>query len=226
MDWAHWEQNWFAKSSRELENHVSLATEVHDFVERIATHDKIVIPKLTEARSLERHLLRRLGEEYRSVDLLSVSGHGFQAMSACSNLFELAHTLGYVVSNDEAARQWFASVDCTRLPWSVRTLVEKNGQKFGWDKARIDEEYDRYRFLCGFKHDNPVFTRILNLPDDSDLYLAKFVLAEGAHLVLVAVGLVALFRMEGEQCSAAFETANGLFARVAVAMPRLREPVQ
>jgi len=226
MDWTSWESDWYAKSSVELENHISLAAEVHDFVERIATHEQIVTPKPTETRALERLLLRRLGEEYRSVDLLAVCGHGFQAMSACANLFELAHMLGFIVSNDDAAKKWFASTDRKRLPWSVRTLVEKNGQKIGWDKARIDEEYDRYSFSCGFKHNNPMFTRILNLPSDPDLYLAKFALAEGATLALVAVGLVALFRLEGEQCSANLEIANGLFDRAAVAMPRLSVPVQ
>jgi hypothetical protein len=226
MDWIHWERDWYAKSSEELEDHISLAAEVHDFVERIATHDQIVTAKLTETRSLERHLLRRLGEEYRSVDLLAVCGHGFQAMSACANLFELAHMLGFIVDNDDAATKWFASTNRKRGPWDVRTLVDKNGQKLGWDKARCDEEYGKYTFLCGFKHNNPLFTRILNLPRDPDLYPAQFALAEGAHLALVAVSLVALFRLEGEQRLAALETANGLFDRVAVAMPRLSEPVQ
>ncbi len=225
MDWTHWERDWYAKSSGELETYVSLAAEVHDFVERIATHDQIVTPKLTETRSLERHLLRRLGEEYRSVDLLAICGHGFQSMSACANLFELTHMLGFIVDNDDTAKEWFASNDRKRLPWTTETLVRKNGQNLGWDRVRADEEYGTYRFLCGFKHNNPVFTRVLNLPSDPDLYLAKFALAEGAHLALVAVSLVALFRLEGEQCSAALEIANGLFERAAVAMPRLGESI-
>src|ERR1041384_1860124 len=109
MDWTRWEQEWYAESSEVLENYISLAAEVHDFVEYIATHDHIVTAKPTETRSLERLLLRRLGEEYRSVDLLAVCGHGFQAMSACANLFELAHMLGYIVNNDAAAKEWLAS---------------------------------------------------------------------------------------------------------------------
>jgi len=226
MDWEHWERDWHAKSSDELKNHISLAAQVHDFVEHVATHDQIVTPKPTETRALERLLLRRLGEEYRSVDLLAVCGHGFQAMSACANLFELAHTLGYIVSNDAAAKEWLASDDRKRTPWKVFTLVERNGKKLGWNKARIDEEYGRYSFLCGFKHNNPIFTRILRLPTDPDLYLARYALAEGAHLSLVAVGLVALFRLEGEQCMSALEVANGLFDRAAAAMPRLSEQPQ
>lgn len=225
MDWTRWEHDWYAKSAEQLKNHISLSSEVHDFVEHVATHDQIVTPKPTETRSLERLLLRRLGEEYRSVDLLAVCGHGFQAMSACANLFELAHTLGYIVSNDAAAKEWFAS-NHERLPWSVKARVEKNGQKLGWDRARTNEEYGKYGFLCGFKHNNPVFTRILRLPSDPDLYLAQFALAEGAHLALVAVSLVALFRLEGEQCSAALASANDLFDHAAVGMPTLSEPMQ
>jgi hypothetical protein len=226
MDWTHWERDWYAKSSEQLQNHISLAAKVHDFVEYVATHDHVVTPKTTETRTLERILLRRLGEEYRSVDLLAVHGHGFQAMSACANLFELAHTLGYIVNNDAAAKEWFTSDVRKRLPWNVRTLVEKNGQNLGWDAARINEEYGRYGFSCGFKHNNPIFTRVLNLPIDPDLYLAQFSLAEGAHLALVAAGLVALFRLEGEQCSAALEIVNDLFTRAAVAMPLLSKLMQ
>lgn len=227
MNWTHWEHDWYAKSSKQLQSHIFLAAEVHDFVEYIAKHDQIVTTNATETRSLERLLLRRLGEEYRSVDLLAVCGHGFQAMSACANLFELAHMLGYIVSNDAAAKEWLASTDRTRLPWSVWALVEKNGQRLGWNVSRSTaEEYERYGFLCGFKHNNPIFTRILTLPADPDLYLAQFSLAEGANLALVAASLVALFRLEGEQCSIALEVANGLLARAKAAMPMLSEFTQ
>jgi hypothetical protein len=226
MDWTLLERDWYAKSSAELQDHISLAIEVHDFVEHVATHVQIVTPKLSETRSLERNLLRRLGEEYRSVDLLARHGHGFQAMSACANLFELAHTLGYAVNNDAAAAEWFHSNNRERIPWSVRTLVNKNGQSLGWDEARRDEEYGRYGFSCGFKHNNPVFTRFLNLPIDPDLFLAQFALAEGAHLAVVAVALVALFRLDGEHCSTTLQIANSLIDRATVAMPSMDEFMQ
>lgn len=175
MDWTRWESDWYANSSGHLQEHVSLAAEVHNFVEYVATHQQIVSPGLSEARFLERLLLRRLGEEYRAVDMLTESGHGFQAMSACANLFELAHTLGYIVSKESASAEWLASNKKDFVPWKVKTLVVNNGQKLGWDKIRADEEYDRYGFLCGFKHNNPVFVRFLQLPVDPDLFLAQSV---------------------------------------------------
>lgn len=107
--------------------------------------------------------------------MLTESGHGFQAMSACANLFELAHTLGYIVSKESASAEWLASNKKDFVPWKVKTLVVNNGQKLGWDKIRADEEYDRYGFLCGFKHNNPVFVRFLQLPVDPDLFLAQSV---------------------------------------------------
>ncbi len=90
---------------------------------------------------MERYFIRRLGEEYRAVDLLAVNGHGFQTMSACANLFELAHTLGYVVNNDTNAEQWLVSENRERTPWGVKTLVNRNGQNLGWDQTRCDDEY-------------------------------------------------------------------------------------
>jgi hypothetical protein len=82
MDWKLWERQWFEKWSAELHFHISLAADVHNFVARVATNDQIVDAQPTRTLSLERFLIRRLGEEYRAVDLLAVSGHGFQAMSA------------------------------------------------------------------------------------------------------------------------------------------------
>ena len=123
MDWTRWEHNWYEQSSEQLRDHVSLAIEVHDFVELVAKHDQIVNSKRTQTRDLERGLMRRLGEEYRSVDLLATNGHGFQAMSSCANLFELAHTLGYIVNNDDAAAEWFASDNRKRGPCVRRQLL-------------------------------------------------------------------------------------------------------
>ena len=127
MDWKLWEQQWYPKASTQLEDYVSLAMEVHGRIEQVATHDGIVGPKPTPTRSLERHLMRRLGEEYRAVDLLARSGHGFQTMSTCATLFELAHTLGYIVNNDNAAAKWFTSENRERVPWAARILVNRNG---------------------------------------------------------------------------------------------------
>jgi hypothetical protein len=225
MDWVHWEHDWHEQSAEQLREHVSLAMAVHDFIEKIAINDQIVTASLTQTRALERNLMRRLGEEYRSVDLLATNGHGFQAMSACANLFELAHTLGHIVNDDEATAKWFASDNRERGPWGVRTLVNWNGKKLGWDEARCDAEYFRYGFACGFKHNNPIFTRVLNLPTDSDLYLAQFALAEGANLALVGVTLVALLRLDDEECAATLRVGNNLFDRAAALIPRINEIV-
>jgi hypothetical protein len=223
MDWLRWEHDWYDKSADQLTDHVSLALDVHDFIESVATLDQIINAELSESRKLERNLMRRLGEEYRAVDLLATNGHGFQAMSSCANVFELAHTLGYIVKNDAAAEQWFASTNRKSVPWKVRALVVWNGKNLGWDETRCDEEYARYGFVCGFKHHNPLFTRVLNLPFDADLYCAQFALAEGANLGLVGVSLVALFRLEGEQCSRTLTVATGLLDRAAALLPRINQ---
>lgn len=223
MDWKRWENNWFHKSSDQLVDQLSLAQDVHDFIEYVATLDQIINVELTESRKLERNLMRRLGEEYRAVELLATNGHGFQAMSSCANVFELAHALGYIVKNDAAAEQWLASKNRRRVPWKIRELVDWNGKKLGWDVTRCDEEYARYTFVCGFKHHNPLFTQVLNLPIDADLYCAQFALAEGANLGLVAVSLVALFHLEGEQCATTLTVATSLLDRAAALLPQIHQ---
>lgn len=223
MDWNSWEHNWRDEWAPKLTNHVALASDVHDFIGQVATHDQIVNARLTETLALERHLLRRLGEEYRSIDLLATNGHGLQAMSLCASLFELAHTLGYIVNNDTAARQWLSSKDRERVPWKIRKVVVWNGNNLGWDKTRCDEEYARYGFACGFKHHNPVFARVSNLPVDPDLYCAQFALAEGANLGLVSSSLVALFRFDAHQCSATLTVANALLDRAAALLPHIND---
>ncbi|MBA4157441.1 MAG: hypothetical protein H0X65_08190 [Gemmatimonadetes bacterium] len=221
MDWPRWEQTWYAESSRHLQPHISLATDVHDFVEFIATHEQVVMPERTHARFVERLLLRRLGEEYRTVELLAVAGHGFQAMTACANLFELAHTLGHVAGDETAAATWLASDDANRTPWNIKKLVTEKGRKLAWNQARIDDEYSKYRLLCGFKHNNPVAARFLRFPGDPDLILAQFAIAEGAHLTLIATSSVALLRLHGQSCVQALEVANGLLDRVSGVMPSI-----
>jgi hypothetical protein len=221
MDWTRWEHQWYERSAQHLTSHLSLALDMHNFIEQVATDDQIVNVEMTEARKLERNLLRRLGEEYRAVDMLATNGHGFQAMSTCATLFEVAHTLGYVANNEGAATEWFTSNNRERVPWGIRTLVDRNGTKLGWDETRRDEEYGRYGFLCGFKHHNPVFSRILNLPIDADLYCAQFALAEGANLGLAAVTLVAMVRFNAETLGATLQITNSLFARTGPLMPRI-----
>jgi hypothetical protein len=213
MNWTRREHHWYERAAPHLTSHVSLALDIHNFIEQVATDDQIVNIEMTEARKLERNLLRRLGEEYRAVGVLATNGHGFQAMSTCATLFGVAHTLGYVANNDAAATEWFTSNNRERGPWGIRTLVDRNGKKLGWDDTRRDVEYGRYGFLCGFKHHNPVFSRILNLPIDADLYCAQFALAEGANLGLAAVSLGAMVRFNAETLGPTLQVTNSLFAR-------------
>jgi hypothetical protein len=84
MNRTRWEHHWYEKAAHHLTSHVSLALDMHNFIEQVATDDQIVNVKMTDARKLERNLLRRLGEEYRAVDVLATNGHTFQAMSTCA----------------------------------------------------------------------------------------------------------------------------------------------
>jgi hypothetical protein len=124
------------------------------------------------------------GEELRAVELLAENGHGFQAATAACNLFEQSHFLTYVGMDDANARTFMQWTDPHRSPIKIRQLVDHSGKARLWPQSRCEEEYAKYRFLCGFKHNNPVFQRVVQLPGDPDRYMSQFALAESVWCVL------------------------------------------
>ena len=219
--WSLVEQQWRDYHLDSLLPHLNLTVKTQDWVATIAMHPDIVNGSNNSKLNVSRLLLRRLGEELRGVELLAANGHGFQAATAACNLFEQSHYLTYVgmdAANADAFVQW---TDPYTSPISVRQLVNQSGKARSWPQLRCDEEYEKYRFLCGFKHNNPVFQGILQLRTDPDAYLSQYALAESAWCILSAVGLFAMLHLKPENTVAVLEQCNGLMDLAPPLFPKI-----
>jgi hypothetical protein len=72
--WEAVELQWKERFLGQLEPLVAVTREAHEFVADVAKHPEIEGAPHSEQLGAERLLLRRLGEELRSVELLAISG--------------------------------------------------------------------------------------------------------------------------------------------------------
>lgn len=222
--WSPVEQQWRDEYLESLQPHLKLTAKIHEWLAKIAMHQDIVNGDCSTPLNVSRILLRRLGEEMRAVELLAENGHGFQAATAACNLFEQSHYLTYVGMDTANADEFIQWADPHNLPMNVRQLVNESGKGRSWARSRCDEEYKKYRFLCGFKHNNPLFQHALRLPCDPDLYLCQYALAESAWCILSAVGWFAILHLKPEstvgvidECNLLMETVPPLFPSIVLA---------
>src|SRR5262249_38886437 len=162
-------------------------SQTHELVASIATNPQITQHTSTPRVIVERLLLRRLGEELRAVELLAERGHGYQDISSASNLFEQSHFLTFATADDTRATEFLNWSKPRQGMNSIKAIVNFSGLLRSWDTNRIEAEYDKYRFLCGFKHNNPMFMKFLQMPVDPDQYLARLALADSNWFVLTSV---------------------------------------
>ncbi|MCC9609371.1 hypothetical protein LOC68_05545 [Blastopirellula sp. JC732] len=219
--WEPVEAQWRSQNLDELSPLLDVIADTHQLVADIAQHPEIVKATPSTSLNIERLLLRRLGEELRAVELLACNGHGFQSVSGAANLFEQSHFLTYVSNDDAKAEEFLNWTDLHRSMDSVKKVVETSGSKRGWNADRTEEEYQKYRFLCGFKHNNPRFQTLLQLPCDPDLYLAKLALADSIWFMLTTVGLLAVNRLTSESLSDVISRCNPLLDRAQELLPTL-----
>lgn len=199
--WQPVEAQWRENHRPALERLLLLTANTHQLFADIATAGAITHAPPSDQNTVERVLLRRLGEELRAVELLAEAGHGFQAATLTASLFEQSHFLTYI-SNNEAKAKEFRSWNNSRysIGGSIKTLVEASGKIRSWNAERIAEEYKMYELLCGFKHNNPMFIRTILLPSDPDLYLAQLSLYEANWFILTTLGLFAALRFPVREC--------------------------
>jgi hypothetical protein len=206
--WIPVEEQWQERNLPLLREHLDCASRAHAWIARLATHEDIVRTPVSEMLGVSRLLLRRLGEELRAVEILALSGHGFQAATAACNLFEQSHYLTYVGISLENAKKFIEWTELHKSIVRIIDLVNASGVARGWNKDRCDDEYGKYRFLCGFKHNNPVFQRILTLPSDPDLYMSQYALAESIWSCSTAIGLFAVQFLEVEHLNEFLDELN------------------
>jgi hypothetical protein len=186
----------------------------------VARHPEIEGAPHSEQLGAERLLLRRLGEELRGVELLAINGHGYQAASAASNLFEQAHHLTAVSGDNEQAKKFAKWSDPHKSPFGkVKDAFKKSGKTRGWENDRTEEEYKTYGMLCGFKHNNPVFFRLLRMEGDPDVYLTKLSLSNAIWFTLTSVMLMAMKRLSNDCLIELVERCNSILHRAKALMP-------
>lgn len=219
--WAPIESKWASDNGAQLQELLKLSAKTHALVAGVARHEEFVKRPASASVTVQRLLLRRLGEELRGVELLASNGHGFQAISDAANLFEQSHFLTYASSSDQIAEKYLNWNDPKWGIASVKSVVQASGVERGWSQARIDEEYGKYSFLCGFKHNNAVMHRVLLLPKDPDLVLGQFALADSIWFTVSTVGLLAVKTLSPESLQEAIATCNDIMDAVPGLYPKL-----
>lgn len=222
--WEAVERQWQEQFLGQLEHLLAVTRDAHAFVADMARHSEIEGAPYSEQLGAERLLLRRLGEELRGVELLAMKGHGYQAASAAANLFEQAHHLSAVIGDEELAKKFVNWADPHKSPFGkVKDAFKKSGKARGWGNDRAEEEYKTYGMLCGFKHNNPVFFRLLRMAGDTDLYLGRLSLSNAIWFTLTSVMLMAVSRLSNACLLDFVERGNSILDRARALMPELAE---
>jgi hypothetical protein len=221
--WEPVEAQWRQNHGPALQRLLILTADTHQLFADVATAEAITHAPPSDQNTVERVLLRRLGEELRAVELLAEAGHGFQAATLTASLFEQCHFLTYI-SNNEAKPKEFRTWNNSRysIGGSIKTLVEASGAIRSWSAERIAEEYKTYELLCGFKHNNPMFIRTILLPSDPDLYLAQLCLYEANWFLLTALGLFVALRFPFTACDTILGRCNLILDQIKENYPAFR----
>lgn len=221
MDWERIEAQWSLLNQPTMAPVLALAANAHSLVQKVATSSSLLSHPPSEELFAERVSLRRLGEDIRGIELQARAGLGFQAMSAYATLFEVAHSLLFFHQAKGRGRKWLDHTDREHAPWNPRALVEGTERAMGWDKSRCDEEYEKYRFACGFKHHNPLYIRLKKLPGDSDAFLGRFAVCNAAWLSAAVIGVYAFVRLSAKEVADVVPHSSAIMESAEAMMPRL-----
>lgn len=166
-----------AKALRpEIGHHLLAAMSVLDLIEKCFGsfgHRNVKESSIWQRVALS--LLVKLGNDLRSLVLLSGVGLPTQAVGIAASSFETAFTLAYISGDDVRARQWVDHDDPTKMFVPIKKLVAAVVEKAIPDDAeeRVDHLYRHYRQLCMGKHGNPLFVKQHSIKlDGSDVVLA------------------------------------------------------
>jgi hypothetical protein len=218
--WEAVERQWQNRFLGQLKPLLDVTRDAHAFMADMARHPDIEGAQHSEQLGAERLLLRRLGEELRGVELLATNGHGYQAAGAAANLFEQAHHLAAVSDDEEQAKRFANWSDPLKSPFGkVKDAFKNSGKARGWEKDRTEEEYKTYGMLCGFKHNNPVFFRLLQSTRDPDLYLARLSLSNAISFTLTSVMLMAMKRLSNTSLLEFVQRCNSILDGAEALMP-------
>ena len=161
--WAPAERDFASKIQPEVEAHLAIAVTAikvgGDVIDRAQGRRA---PDLFQVHAT---LLVRVLQDLRASVLCTLAGYPMQGWTVATSAFEAAHTLGYIGSNVDRARQWlhhtskekpfipaYAAVTGTVIYLGIEPEPAKRN-------AVIEESFGLYRFLCMAKHANPIAER-------------------------------------------------------------------
>ncbi len=118
-------------------------------------------------------------------------------------MFEVAHCIAYIGSNEQRATEWVNHDDPTKAFRNVKSLTHYVAKDLGVKEpeAASAAQYRVYRQLCLAKHSNPLLQKdhghyindeavvAMNGPDASDgsVRIARFVLEHSTRFTILAI---------------------------------------
>ena len=155
------------------------------------------------SRKVATVLMVRLSNDLRGVALLALRGYSLQAAALAASMFEVAHCIGYIGSDDSRAEAWVNHQDPTKPFRSVKSLTEDVAKDLGLDDpAKASAvQYRVYRQLCLAKHSNPLLQKdhghyaneeavvAMNGPDTSEesTRVARFSLEHATRFTILSL---------------------------------------
>lgn len=164
---------------------------------------EVPIATTSLARRVATVLLVRLSNDLRCVALLGLRGYALQAASVAATMYEVAHVVAFVGSDELRAASWADHPDPTKPFLNTRELTRHviDGLKVDEPEAAIERSYQIYRQLCLAKHANPLLQKehghyaeesadvAMNGPDTSEdaTRVATFALEYASRFSLIAL---------------------------------------
>lgn len=138
----------------------------------------------TEVHHVQSLLVARMLNDMRASVLLCLRGYTSQGWAVAASCFESSYSVGFIGTDQGAAKRWLAHASFQSPPWNCNDSVLRTIAflEIGTDSLERDRltkvEYRLYERLCMGKHANPISER--------NRYTAKS--AEGtSRLVLTPV---------------------------------------
>lgn len=193
----------------ELKDHLELANCTCDLLWRIfASFNEINLKDTRLSSKVKLVLGARLADDLRAVYHLCSIGYSVQACVVAASIFEVAHTVAFIGSDEERAKHWDEHDDPLIGFKGVKALVKENFKAAAADGFERDwqGEYDVYTQLCWMKHVNPllqdfrdpqfwsVHGTLMHAPDTTEAGIRRSWLAleRSSRLGLLAASSIAL----------------------------------
>ena len=150
---------------QELRRHLDLAGRLFNVVSDVTVALPNPIPDPGQALRAAVLLVLRLANDLRATQIVAVRGYPSQALGLVASMYEVAHTIGYIGTDEDVAQQWYDHKDPTHPFRSVADLTLCSLCKLGAADVRevAEHHHRRYTQLCWGKHAWPQLEQTLSI---------------------------------------------------------------